>query len=98
MIHTLNDSTLFSKIAFKYKQNDFSLLVNGFEVDTSPTRKYYNWFRYFSILSYIGGNQFYGNTKQIQYYDSALTDSELETLTSWVSFQDMAEGQLYTIE
>ena len=33
-----------------------------------------------------GGNDFYGNTKQIQYYDSALTDSELETLTSWVSF------------
>ena len=41
---------------------------------------------------------FYGNTKQIQYYDSALTDSELETLTSWVSFSDMANGQLYTIQ
>ena len=39
-----------------------------------------------------------GNTKQIQYYDSALTDSELEALTSWVSFSDMANGQLYTIQ
>ena len=25
-------------------------------------------------------------------------DSDLETLTSWVSFSDMANGQLYTIE
>jgi hypothetical protein len=41
---------------------------------------------------------FYGNTKQIQYFDSALTDSELETLTSWDSFSDMATSQLYTIE
>jgi hypothetical protein len=41
---------------------------------------------------------FYGNTKQLQYYDSALNDSDLETLTSWVSFSDMATSQLYTIE
>ena len=41
---------------------------------------------------------FYGNTKQIQYFDSALNDSDLEKLTSWVSFSDMANGQLYTIE
>ena len=43
-------------------------------------------------------NPLYVKTKQLQYFDTALTDSELETLTSWVSFQDMAEGQLYTIE
>ena len=41
---------------------------------------------------------FYGSAKQIQYFDSALNDSDLETLTSWVSFSDMANGQLYTIE
>ena len=41
---------------------------------------------------------FYGSTKQIQYFDSALNDSDLEKLTSWVSFSDMANGQLYTIE
>ena len=37
-----------------------------------------------------GAEPFYGKTKQIQYFDSALTDSELETLTSWMSFSDMA--------
>ena len=40
---------------------------------------------------------FYGKTKQIQYFDSALNDSDLETLTSWVSFTDLANGQLYSI-
>jgi len=39
-----------------------------------------------------------GNTKQIQYFDSALNDSDLETLTSWTSFSEMATSQLYTIE
>jgi hypothetical protein len=33
---------------------------------------------------------FYGNTKQIQYFNTALNDSDLETLTSWDSFSDMA--------
>ena len=82
------------KIALKYKQNDFSLFVDGFEALTSV-----------SGSTPIGLNQlsfsltpFYGNTKQIQYFDSALNDSDLETLTSWVSFTDMANGQLYTIE
>ena len=96
MTHTLNDSTLFSKIAFKYKQNDFSLFVNGFEVDTSPTGDIITGLDTLS-LSYVGGNQFYGNTKQIQYYNSVLTDSELEQLTSWTSFTDMANGQQYSI-
>ena len=34
---------------------------------------------------------------KLQYYNSALTDSELETLTSWTSFSDMANGQQYSI-
>ena len=45
-----------------------------------------------------GGNKFYGKVKQVQYYDSALTDSELEQLTSWMSFLDMAQGQQYSIK
>jgi len=45
-----------------------------------------------------GTSDFYGKTKQIQYFQTTLTDSELEELTSWESFKDMADGQLYTIE
>ena len=31
-------------------------------------------------------------------FNEALTDSELEQITSWTSFGEMAKGQLYTIE
>ena len=70
-----------NKLAFKYKQNDFALWVNGVQVgvDTSGLTP--------SGLNTLGldlaGNQdFYGNIKQIQYFDTALTDSELQALTT----------------
>ena len=70
-----------NKLAFKYKQNDFALWVNGIQVgvDTSGSTP--------SGLNTLGldlaGNQdFYGNTKQIQYFDIALTDAELQALTT----------------
>ena len=89
------------KIAFKYKLNDIELWINGYKVaeKTTSSSVFPNNTLNTLQLSYgTGSNTPYGNTKQIQYYDSALIDSELETLTSWVSFSDMAEGQLYTIE
>jgi hypothetical protein len=96
----LSDITSFNKIVFKYKTNDFSVWINGFQVltDTSGSTFSDGTLNELAFDGGSGGNDFYGNTKQIQYYDSALTDSELEQLTSWVSFSDMAEGQLYTIE
>jgi hypothetical protein len=97
VLTNVKDNNLFG---FKYKQNDFALWVNGFEVDTDLSGSTY----LASTLNKLNFSHFgelfpfYGKTKQLQYYDTALTDSELEQLTSWVSFQDMAEGQLYTIE
>ena len=89
----------FNKAAIKYKSGDYAFWVNGFEAEvstsTSGTHSGLNQLN-FDIGN--GSNDFYGNTKQIQYYNSALTDSELEALTSWVSFSDMANGQSYTIE
>ena len=43
------------------------------------------------------GHNFYGNTSQIQYFNTVLTDSELETLTSWTSFIEMAQALNYNI-
>ena len=87
-----------NKISFKYKQNNFSLWVNGFEIATDT-----------SGITPVGLSELafdradsaltsYGKTKQLQYFDSALADTQLEQLTSWQSFRDMADGQLYTIE
>jgi len=89
-----------TKVAFKWKDNDFQLYINGLNVssNTSVTAWGSEVFQSLQFNQHNGGNNFYGNTKQIQYFDSALNDSDLEKLTSWVSFTDMAEGQLYSIE
>ena len=93
------DQTTFNKIAIKYKSGDSSFYVNGFEIDSSSTE-----FTPTSSMNelkfsyFTGGDKFYGKTKQIQYYNSVLTDSEIEELTSWESFLDMAAGQNYTIK
>ena len=96
-----NDITTNSKIAVKYKENDFALWVNGFEADTDSTGVSFgagtlNSFDFNDNGS--GGSPFYGKTKQLMTFKTALTDSELEQITSWTSFGEMAKGQLYTIE
>ena len=95
------NQTDMNKVAFKYSSSGIKLFVNGIEVGSNNDDA--TWpSGTLTTLDFALWNQssvpFYGNTKQVRYYDSALTDSELETLTSWVSFTDMAEGQLYTIE
>ena len=87
------------KICLKYKVNDFELWIDGFKanyvlsgaVPLSLSKLQ------FSDMN-VTGAPFYGKTKQVQYFDSALTDSELETLTSWASFSEMANAQNYTIQ
>ena len=95
--HTVSNVKDFSKFLIKYKVNDLALWVNGFEVDTDTSGVLPIGLNTLSFDNTVG-DAFYSNTKQIQYFDSALNDSDLETLTSWVSFSDMANGQLYTIE
>jgi len=99
-IYVAENSTNFNKLALKYKENDFSAWVNGFEVltDSSGLTFSSETLNTIEFSRSDDTNHFYGNTKQIQYHNSALTDSELEQLTSWTSFSDMAQGQLYTIE
>jgi len=85
----LTDTTISNKVAFKYKENDFSAFINGFEVGSDntglvPTGNVLNELS----LTRSSGRAFYGNTKEIGYYDTALTDAELEYQTSyrnWVS-------------
>ena len=95
---SINDVKENIKILVKYKVNDVSIWLNGFKVFTDTTAQMpLN----LSELAFDNGNgveNFYGKTKQIQYFQTVLTDSELEQLTSWISFTDMANGQLYTIE
>ena len=86
------------KIALKYKQNDCSLYLNGFVRATDTTATMPSNLNALSFNQGDGNNPFYGKTKQLQYFDSILDSQQLEELTSWDSFSDMANGQLYTIE
>ena len=92
-------TSLFNKCLIKYKANDFSAWVNGFKigVDTSGiifpsgTLNRLNF-----DIGYSSTSAFYGKTREVQYFDSVLTDAQLETLTSWTSLQEMITSQLYT--
>ena len=94
---TIDDVTTFSKFAIKYKENDFALWIDGVKVATDTSG---NTPIGLSELAFDdgGSNNFYGNTKELAVFKEALTDAELENLTSWVSFTEMATDLEYTLE
>ena len=73
----------FNKIAFKYKQDDFSLFVNGVKVatDTSGLTPIG-----LNVLNFAKANsaqdKFFGKTKCLAVFKEALTDAELTCLTT----------------
>ena len=82
MVYVLSDATNFSKVAIKYKANDFALWVNGVERDTDTignTPTTLNKLQFNEGDS--SGNEFYGKVKAIRVYKE--TDGiDLATLTS----------------
>ena len=97
--YTLNDVTDYNKVLMLYKSGDFRFYVNGFKLDTdsNTTMIADGTLSELAFEDATNGNPFYGNTKQLQYFNTVLTDSELETLTSWTSFIEMAQAQNYNI-
>ena len=72
----------FTKVAVKYKANDFSFWINGLKVSTDSSGSTPIGL---DSLQFNGGSgtlDFHGKTKEIAYYDTALTDSELAALTT----------------
>lgn len=82
--HALTNQTDLIKIAFKYKENDFSLWVNGVEVgtDTSGSVSVADSFDNLTLDQGNGAQNFYGKVKSVITFDTALTDAELECLTT----------------
>lgn len=73
-----------NKIAIKYKTNDHAMWVNGTEVDTESSHSTANMGT-LDRLNFdfgTGSSRYYGKIKQVIYFNEALTDSELATLTS----------------
>ena len=82
---SVTDVTDYNKVAFKYKANDFALWINGVEVATDISGSVFSADTLTKLsLSEINttSNKFEGKVKQIQYYNTALSDSELATLTT----------------
>lgn len=84
-----------NKIALKYKSGDYSIYINGIEKNSSTSTTTPSGIDRLNFNDSVSGLHFYGNTKQLMTFNKALTDSELEDLTSWDSFLEMAQGQLY---
>ncbi len=85
---SVTDVTDYNKVAFKYKDNDFSLWINGVEVatDTSGSTFSANTLTKlsFSEINTTSG-KFEGKVKDLKVYNTALSDSELATLTGGTS-------------
>ena len=81
-VNVSNTYNGFIKIALKYKSGENSLWINGVEVHSNTTAFSFN-----NSLSNLGnydglGNYGYFNIKDTKLYNTALTDSELQKLTT----------------
>jgi len=98
-IFTTNyDITNLNKIAVKYKQNDFALWINGVKIGADITGNTPTGLKSLQFDGGSGTEDFYGKTKELAVFKEALTDAELESLTSWISFGEMATDLEYTVE
>jgi len=70
------------KIALKWKVNDFAVWVNGVEVATDTSGTTPIGLSQISFDRGDGTQNYFGKVKQLQVYDTALTDPQLEALTS----------------
>ncbi len=101
----VSDITEFNKIALKYKSGDNSLYINGTEVLTnSSTFSFTSALNDASFNRGDGNDDFYGKVKQLQVYNTALTDEQLLQLTGesgtdfYESYAEMATALTYTIQ
>jgi len=82
--YTVSNVLEFNKIAFKYKENDFALWIDGVERDTDTSGSTFSadTLNELSFDREAGSSPFYGKTKAIKVYKEALSDPELATLTT----------------
>jgi hypothetical protein len=94
---TLPDVKSIHKVAIKYKANDFSFWVDGSKISSEASGLAPIGLSELSFDNGSGGANFFGNTKGLKYYPKALADVQLEALTSFGSFTEMANALNYTI-
>lgn len=83
-LQSITDATEFIKIAIKYKASDFAIWINGTEYQAQSSGSVFpgGTLDNLSFDNGAGGSDFYGKVKQLMVFNEALTDAELESLTS----------------
>jgi hypothetical protein len=82
MTGTVTDVKQFNKVAVKYKLNDYALWINGVEVATDTSASAPTGLKELAFDNSAGSNNFKGNVKCVAVFKEALTDAELQQLTS----------------
>ena len=79
----------YSKIAFSYKSGNSKGYVNGFQIFSDNVA--FSDFTNLNKLSFNNGSieVFKGSVKEVGYYDTILTDEELEYMTSYRSLSEL---------
>ena len=88
----------FNKIAIRYKENDFSLWVNGMQIGTDTSGSAPTGLSDLEFDDGTGANDFYGKTKMVGVFPY-LSNDEMECLTGegYGTFQAMALANNYTV-
>jgi hypothetical protein len=81
--YTPTDATDFHKVAVKYEDNNTKLFVNGNQIgSTNTTTTIPSGLSRLGFDSGLGGSRFHVKTKDVRVYNTALTDLELQELTT----------------
>jgi hypothetical protein len=103
---TITDTTDYNKYAIKWKSGDYAFWINGVEVGTDTNSTIFGA----DVLNQIrfdfpvGSGTFPSKVKQLQVYNTALTDEQLLQLTGtsgtdfYESYAEMASALTYTIQ
>ena len=78
---TLTDAKAFIKVAISYKSGDMKVYINGVSVATSVSPFAFTAPLTLLDLGATGLGNFNGKVKQLQVYDTALTDDQLRQIT-----------------
>ena len=78
----LSSATDFLKVAISYKLNEFKMYVNGILVSTDTSGNTPIGLSELAFDNGAGNDNFYGKTKALAVYKEALTDAQLQSLTT----------------
>ena len=80
--YTVTDTKSYHKVAIKYKENDVQFYVDGQQVGTDTSATIPSGLNSLQFTSGALSSKFYGKVRNVQVFTEALTDEQLQKLTS----------------